>query len=97
MKQIKPVREKIVVKPRDAETQTAGGIVIPDTAKDRANQGEVVAVGPGRLLDDGTEIQPVLKPGDQVLFIPDVGWEFEHNDDKLLSLTEAEIIAKIEE
>lgn len=97
MKQIKPVREKIVVKPHDAETQTRGGIIIPDTAKDRANQGEVVAVGSGRILNDGTEIQPVLKPGDQVLFIPEVGYEFEHNGERLLSLTEAEIIARIEE
>jgi len=97
MKQIKPVREKIVVKPHDAETTTASGIVIPDTAAEKANTGEVIAVGSGRVLNDGTVLEPVLKAGDKVLFVPNAGYEFESEGEKYLSLTEAEIIARIEE
>ena len=65
---IRPLGEKVVVKPGEEEETTAGGIVLPDTAKKKPQEGEVVAVGPGRLLDSGERLAPEVKGGDTVIY-----------------------------
>ena len=63
----RPLHDRVVVKRIDAESKSAGGIIIPDTAKEKPQEGEVVAVGPGRLTEDGKRITPEVKKGDRVL------------------------------
>ena len=75
--QIKPLGDRVVVRRYEAEEKTAGGILLPDTAKNKPQRGEVVAVGPGRLKKDGTRAAMQLKPGDKVLFTSWAGDEFE--------------------
>jgi chaperonin GroES len=88
---IKPIGEKIIVKPMPQEQKTAGGIVLPDTAKEKPQQGEVMAVGSGRLLDNGQKIPPEVKPGDKVLYSKYAGTEFKQNSEEYLILTERDI------
>ncbi|OQA00480.1 MAG: 10 kDa chaperonin [Planctomycetes bacterium ADurb.Bin401] len=65
---LRPLDDRIVVQPQEAEEKTAGGIVLPDTAKEKPLMGKVVAVGPGKLLDSGKRIETAVKKGDNVLF-----------------------------
>ncbi|MBW3622651.1 MAG: co-chaperone GroES [Armatimonadetes bacterium] len=65
---IRPLGDKVVVKPSESEQTTAGGIVLPDTAQKKPQEGKVVAVGPGRVLDDGSRKTPALKEGDTVIY-----------------------------
>lgn len=65
---IEPLDDRVLIKPLEAEEVTAGGIVLPDAAKEKPQQGEVIAVGPGRLLDSGERAAPGVKPGDIVIF-----------------------------
>jgi chaperonin GroES len=88
---IKPIGEKIIVKPIVQEQMTAGGVVLPDTAKEKPQQGEVVAVGSGRLLDNGQKVAPEVKPGDKVLYSKYAGTEFKQGQDEYLILTERDI------
>jgi chaperonin GroES len=95
MASLKPLRDKVVVERSEAEERTAGGIVLPDTAKDKPKQGTVVAVGPGRLLDNG-EVKPLeVKKGDRVLFGGFAGTEVKLNGKEYLILSENEILAVV--
>jgi chaperonin GroES len=89
---LKPLDDRIVVKPNEAEKTTASGLVIPDTAKEKPQQGEVLAVGPGRVLDNGDRVALELKEGDRVLFAKYAGTEFKHEDDELLILSEKDVL-----
>ncbi len=92
---LKPLADRVVIKKLDAEEKTAGGIVLPDTAKEKPQQGEVVAVGPGRLDEKGTRQPMELKVGDKVLFAKYSGTEVKHEGTELLILAERDILAVI--
>src|SRR5512141_1212683 len=90
---LKPLGDRIVVKPMSREEVTKSGIVLPDTAKEKPQEGTVVAVGSGRVLDSGQRIPMELKEGDRVLFAKYAGTEFKREDDELLILSERDILA----
>lgn len=93
---IRPLGERVVVKPLPSEEVTKGGIVIPDTAKEKPQEGEVVAVGSGRLLDNGTRVAIDLKVGERVLFSKYSGNEVKIDDVEYLIMREADILGVIE-
>jgi chaperonin GroES len=93
---LKPLGDRVVVAPKDRDETTKSGIVLPDTANERPQQGEVRAVGPGRVLDSGKRVALDLKLGDTVLFAKYSGTEFKHEDDDLLIFSERDILAVIE-
>ena len=90
-----PLNERIVVKPIEREATTRSGIVLPDTAKEKPQEGEVCAVGPGRMTDDGKRIPMELKIGDKVLYSKYGGTEYKDGEDEYLILRESEVLAKI--
>ncbi len=90
---LQPLEDRIIVKPGEAEETTVSGLVIPDTAKEKPQQGEVLAVGPGRVLDSGERVTLDLSEGDRVLFAKYAGTEFKHEDDELLILSEKDVLA----
>ena len=93
---IRPLYDRIVVRRKEEETKSAGGIVLPGSAKEKPNQGEVVAVGQGKLLDNG-EVRPVsVKVGDQVVFGQYSGNNIKVDGDELIILSETEIFGVIE-
>ena len=89
---LKPLDDRIVVKPNEAEQTTASGLVIPDTAKEKPQQGKVLAVGPGKVLDSGTRVDLTVKEGDVVLFGKYSGSEIKLDGDDLLILREEEVL-----
>ncbi len=93
MASLKPLRDKVVVERSEAEEKTAGGIVLPDTAKDKPKQGTVVAAGPGRVLDNGEVKALEVKKGDKVLFGGFAGSEVKIDGKEYLILNESEILA----
>ena len=93
---IKPLEDRIVVQPLDAEQTTASGLVIPDTAKEKPQEGEVLAVGPGRWNDDGDERIPLdVKVGDRVLYSKYGGTEIKHGGEEYLILSARDVLAVI--
>ena len=90
-----PLGERVVVKPTEQEDLTKGGIYLPDTAKEKPQEGEVVAVGPGRVADDGSRIPMELSKGDKVIYSKFAGTEYKDGDDEFLILRESDILAKI--
>ena len=91
---LKPLDDRIVVKPNDAEERTASGLVIPDTAQEKPQQGTVLAVGPGRWSDDTGKHSPLdIKVGDTVLYSKSGGTEVAHEGDDLLILTSRDVLA----
>ena len=94
--QIKPLHDRVVVRRIDEDERTPGGIIIPDTAKEKPMQGEVVAVGPGARDDDGDRIEPDVKPGDKVLFGKWSGTEVKIDGEELLIMKESDIMGIIE-
>jgi len=92
---LNPLDDRVVVKPLEAEEMTAGGIVLPETAKERQQRGRVVAVGPGRLLDSGERSTVSVKVGDEVLFGKYGGTDIEIDGDDVKILRESDILAKI--
>jgi len=93
---IRPLGERVVVKPLPTEEVTKGGIVLPDTAKEKPQEGEVVAVGPGRLLENGTRVPIDLKVGDRILFSKYAGNEVKLDDVEYLIMRESDILGVIE-
>lgn len=89
----RPLGDRVVVKPKPREEMTKSGIVLPDTASEKPQQGEVLAIGPGRLLDNGTRVPLDLKVGDTVLFAKYAGTEFKDGADEYLILKEPDILA----
>ena len=94
---IKPLEDRIVVKPLDAEQTTASGLVIPDTAKEKPQEGEVLAVGPGRYDDEGEKRIPLdVKIGDTVLYSKYGGTEVKYSGEEYLVLSARDVLAIIE-
>ena len=93
--QLNPLDDRVVVQPIDAEETTAGGIVLPDAAKEKPQRGSVVAVGPGRLLDSGERCSMSVGVGDEVLFGKYGGTEIEVDGEEVKILRESDILAKI--
>lgn len=92
---VKPLGDRVVVKPITEEEVTKGGIILPDTAKEKPQRGEIVAVGPGRIGDEGKRIVPEVKKGDKVIYSKYAGTEIKMDDEEFLILREGDILAKI--
>ena len=93
---IKPLEDRIVVKPLDAEQTTASGLVIPDTAKEKPQEGEVVAVGPGRFNEDGDERIPMdISVGDKVIYSKYGGTEVKYGGEEYLILSARDVLAVV--
>ncbi len=90
---VKPLADRVVVKPAPAEEKTKGGIILPDTAKEKPVIGEVVAVGPGKVTDDGKKIALEVKVGDKVLYGKYSGTEVTIDGEEYLIMREADIFA----
>jgi chaperonin GroES len=93
---LKPLGDRVVVEPVEQEEITAGGIVLPETAKEKPQQGNVVAAGPGARDEDGKHIEMDVKVGDKVLYAKYAGTEFKMDGKKLLILRESDLLAVIE-
>ena len=93
---IRPLHDRVVVRRLEEEAKTAGGIVLPDSAAEKPSQGEVVAVGPGKLLDNGEVRAPDVKAGDKVVFGQYAGSTVKVDGDELLILAESEIFGVLE-
>ncbi len=91
---LQPLADRVVVKPIEREEKTKSGIYLPDTAKEKPQEGKVVAVGPGRLSDDGKRITLDVKVGDIVIYAKYGGAEIKVNDEELIILRESDILAK---
>jgi chaperonin GroES len=89
----RPLSDKVLVKPIDAEAQTSGGIFLPDTAKQKPQEGEVIAVGPGRILDDGSRSQLAVSVGDRVIYSKYGGTELKLEGQEYVILDEDQIYA----
>ncbi|MDO8303711.1 MAG: co-chaperone GroES [Sedimentisphaerales bacterium] len=94
---IRPLGDKVLVQRLEAETKTAGGIVIPDAAKEKPQRGTVISVGEGKLLDDGSRGQVQVKKGDKVLFTSYAGTEVKIGGKDYLIMDETDIMAVIED
>ncbi len=90
---LKPLADRVVIKPSPAEEKTKGGIILPDTAKEKPVIGEVVAVGPGKVTDDGKKVSPEVKVGDKVLYGKYSGTEVTVEGEEYLIMREADIFA----
>lgn len=90
---LKPLADRVIVRPLEAEEKTAGGLYIPDTAKEKPQQGEVVAVGPGKVNDDGKNIPMEVKVGDKVLYGKYSGTEVTSGGEDFLIMRENDIFA----
>jgi len=90
---IKPLADRILVKPIDQPEKKKGGIIIPDTAKEKPQEGEVIAIGKGRLTDAGERVAPEVKKGDKVLFGKYSGTEISIDDENYLILRESDVLA----
>jgi chaperonin GroES len=91
---LQPLADRLVVKPVPKEEMTRGGIIIPDTVKEKPQEGEVVAAGPGRLTDEGKRIAMDLKVGDRVIYSKYGGSEIKIDDVEMIILRESDILAK---
>ena len=91
--ELKPLGDRVVVKPLQKEEVTKSGIVLPDTAKEKPQEGEVISVGPGRVLDNGTRQALEVQKGDRVLYAKYAGTEFKIDDDEYLVLRESDLLA----
>jgi chaperonin GroES len=92
---LKPLADRVVVRPLEREEKTASGIFLPDTAKEKPQEGEVVAVGPGRI-EEGKRIEMEVKVGDRVIFSKYAGTEVKVGNEELLILRESDILAVIQ-
>jgi chaperonin GroES len=91
---LQPLGDRVVVKPIEGEEVTRGGIILPDTAKEKPQEGKVLAVGPGRLSEDGKRIAMEVKVGDVVLYVKYGGTEVKIDGEELMILSEKDILAK---
>jgi chaperonin GroES len=92
---LRPLDDRVVVEPLDAEEKTSGGILLPDTAKQKPQQGKVVAVGPGKLLESGSRALVAVKIGDTVMYGKYAGSEVEVSGKEFKILRESDILAKL--
>ena len=93
---LRPLGDRIVVKPTPREEMTKSGIVLPDTAKEKPQEGEVLSVGPGKVLDDGSRSAMDVQVGDKVLYAKYAGTEFKVEGDDLLIISQKDILAIVE-
>ena len=91
---IKPLGDRVVIKPLPKEEVSKGGIVLPDTAKEKPQEGEIIAVGPGKLSEDGKRIAMEVKVGDKVIYSKYAGTEFKLDDEEVVIMRESDILAK---
>ena len=95
MAKIQPLGDRVVIKPTPKEEVSRGGIVLPDTAKEKPQEGKIVAVGPGKLTEDGNRIAMEVKKGDKVIYSKYAGTEFKVDDEELIIMREGDILAKM--
>lgn len=93
---LRPIDDRVVIEPMETEERTEGGIVLPDTAKEKPMQGKVLAVGPGRLLDNGDRVPVSVKEGDVVIFGKYAGSDVKVGAKELKVMRENEILARVE-
>jgi chaperonin GroES len=93
---LRPLGDRVVIEPTPREDMTKSGIVLPDTAKEKPQEGTVLAVGPGRILDDGKREQIDVKKGDKVLYAKYAGTEFKLEGEELLIVSQKDILAVVE-
>jgi len=93
--QVKPLADRVVVKPMEEMETKKGGIIIPDTAKEKPMQGEIVEVGPGRMTDEGKQIAMQVKKGDKILYGKYSGTEVSIDDEEYLIMRESDIFAVV--
>ena len=91
---LQPMADRLIIKPIEKEEKTKGGIILPDTAKEKPQEGKVLAAGPGRLSDDGKRIAMDVKVGDIVIYSKYGGTDYKVDDDELVILRESDILAK---
>ncbi len=96
MSTVRPLEDRIVVKPLDAETKTTSGIFLPESAKEKPMQGKVISVGPGKLLDNGSRLVPTVKKGDTVVYGKYSGTEIEIKNVPHLIIRESELLGVID-
>ena len=94
MSKIEPLGDRVVIKPTPKEEVSRGGIVLPDTAKEKPQEGKIIAVGPGRVTEEGTRIAMEVKKGDKVIYSKYAGTEFKLDDQELVIMREGDILAK---
>ena len=94
---LRPLGDRVVVKPTPREEMTKTGIVLPDTAKEKPQEGSVLAAGPGRILEDGKREQMDVKEGDRVLYAKYAGTEFKLDGEELLIISQKDILALVED
>jgi chaperonin GroES len=94
---LKPLADRVIIEPLDKEETTASGIVLPETAKEKPQEGLVIAVGPGRTLDSGKVVPPEVKVGDKVIYAKYAGTEYKKGDKTYLIAGEKDILAVITE
>jgi len=94
MAKIEPLGDRVVIKPTPQEDVSKGGIVLPDTAKEKPQEGKIIAVGPGRLTEDGNRIAMEVKKGDRVIYSKYAGTEFKLDEEELVIMREGDILAK---
>ena len=96
MATLKPLGDRVVIKPTPREEMTKSGIYLPDTAKEKPQEGTIVAVGPGRMTDEGKLVAMTVKVGDKVLYAKYAGTEYKQDDEELLIVSEKDILAILE-
>ena len=93
---IKPLEDRVLVQPLEAEQTTASGLVIPDTAKEKPQEGKVISVGPGKTLESGEIAEPGVKPGDRILFSKYAGTDVNVDGDEHIIIREDDVLAIFE-
>jgi len=94
MAKIEPLGDRVVIRPTPKEEVSKGGIVLPDTAKEKPQEGKIIAVGPGRLTEEGKRIAMDVKKGDKVIYSKYAGTEFKLDAEELIIMREGDILAK---
>jgi chaperonin GroES len=93
---LRPLDDRVVIKQSEAQEKTAGGIILPDTAKEKPQIGKIIAVGPGKLLDDGKRGKMSVKKNDEVIYAKYIGSEIEIDEEKFVVLHESDVLGIIE-
>lgn len=96
MAKLKPLNDKIIVRRLEAENKTKGGIVLPDTAKEKPKEGKVIAVGQGRLMENGKRVALQVKVGDKIIFTSYAGTEMKVDGEEMLIMSEEDVLGIIE-
>ena len=92
---VQPIADRVLVKPLEMEERSKGGVIIPDTAKEKPQMGEVLAAGPGKIQENGQRLAPEVKQGDKILYTSYAGTEVKVDGEKLLLMRESDILAVI--